>query len=163
MDLVAALLREQGLTDFLIDVGGDLKASGLKADGSPWRVAIELPDQDARDVFRTVDLVNTAIATSGDYRNFYVEDGVRYAHIIDPRTGRPTRHAAASVSVLLPEAAAADAWATALTVLGPDEGLRVAEREEIPALFVMRGQGGFDAVATSVFRKRYGDPVGPAL
>ena len=159
VDLVAALLSERGLSDFLVEVGGELRASGFKADSVPWRVAIELPDPNTRRVFSTVELVNTAIATSGDYRNFYVEDGVRYSHIIDPRTGRPTRHVGASVSVLVPQAAEADAWATALTVLGPEKGLSVAEREGIAALFILRREDGFDAVPTSVFRKRYGGPL----
>ncbi|NNL67202.1 MAG: FAD:protein FMN transferase, partial [Myxococcales bacterium] len=125
VDEVARALGERGYTDFLVEIGGELRASGRHRDGSPWRVAIEAPATDplqataARSIHRIVLLGDRAMATSGDYRNVYELAGERVAHIIDPRSGRPAAHGLASVTVIHAEAAVADAWATALQVLGP--------------------------------------------
>jgi thiamine biosynthesis lipoprotein len=144
---VADGLLELGLTSFLVEVGGELKAVGATRSGRPWRVGIERPDDRAPGIWGTVDLTE-AIATSGDYRNYYEEEGVRYAHIIDPRSGSPIVMRGASVSVVHPNAAMADAWATALTVLGPEEGYAVAWREGLAALFVEPHAGGFQSLLT---------------
>lgn len=156
VDQVAEALDALGFTAFMVEVGGEIRARGRKADGSPWRAGIELPGAEVRSVYRAVDLVDMAVATSGDYRNYYEIDGVRYAHILDPRTGRPARHAGASVSVLHQRAAVADAWATALGVLGPEEGWRVAEREGLAAYFLTRVGDGLEARATSAFERLAG-------
>ena len=153
VDQVAAALESLGIASFLVEVGGELKARGRKSDGTAWSVGIELPDSDVRTAYRAVPLTDMAIATSGDYRNFYEADGVRYAHIIDPRTHRPARHAGASVSVLHSEAVVADAWATALSVLGPEEGFALAEQERLAALFLIRSGDGFETRETSLFRQ----------
>jgi thiamine biosynthesis lipoprotein len=156
VDLVAEALDAMGFTAFMVEVGGEIRARGRKADGSPWRAGIELPEAEVRSVYRPVDLVDMAVATSGDYRNYYEVDGVRYAHILDPRTGRPARHAGASVSVLHERAAVADAWATALSVLGPEGGWRLAEQEGIAAYFLTRVGEGLEARATSAFERLAG-------
>jgi thiamine biosynthesis lipoprotein len=117
-----------------------------------WRVGIERPDAAERTPYLVVPLARGALATSGDYRNWYERDGRRYAHEIDPASGSPTTHRLASVSVVHAHAAAADAWATGLFVLGPDEGLRVAEREGLAAYFLVREPDGrFTERLTSAF------------
>jgi len=152
---VAEALGERGLTDFLVEVGGELAARGTRRDGRPWRVGIERPDDAAPGIWGIVDLTDEAIATSGDYRNYYEEDGVRYAHIIDPRTGAPMPMRGASVSVVHADAATADAWATALTVLGPDEGYALAQREGLAALFIEPAPGGFQSLITPALGNRF--------
>ncbi len=160
VDRVADALLTLGIGSFLVEVGGELRAGGRKRDGTAWRVGIERPDTAMRSVYRALDLIDEAIATSGDYRNFYEYDGMQYAHIIDPRTGRPIPYTGASVTVIDPRAAVADAWATALSVLGPDEGYDLAERELVAALFVIPSDDGFTSKGTTRFRQRHhGAPV----
>jgi thiamine biosynthesis lipoprotein len=154
VDRVADELIAEGISTFLVEVGGELKALGVKHTGDPWRVAIEEPDTAARRMFRAVELEDAAIATSGDYRNFDERDGVMYSHIIDPRTGRPSPYRGLLVSVIDGSAAVADAWATALVVLGSEDGQRLAEREGIAAFFVTRTDSGYESWATTAFRER---------
>ena len=154
VERVASGLEELGLTSFLVEVGGELKAAGTKRDGTRWRVGVEAPNLAARTVYATLDLVDQAIATSGDYRSFYDEEGARFAHIIDPRSGRPIRYAGASVSVVHVDCAMADGWATALSVLGPEDGYDLALREGIAALFVMESPDGFRSRATPAFLEK---------
>lgn len=154
VDLVAAHLDASGFDSYLIDVGGELKARGRKADGSFWRVGIERPVAGERQVQRVVEMDGGTIATSGDYRNFFERDGRRYSHTIDPRTARPVQHKLASVSVYSDRAMTADALSTAMMVLGPDEGLALAERLEVPALFLLRSEGGIVERATRSFKDR---------
>lgn len=148
VDLVARGLEQLGHTRFLVEVGGELRANGERPGGGAWRVAIEAPDApaDARRIHRIVELRDVSMATSGDYRNYYERDGRRISHTIDPRTGRPIEHRLASITVIHPEAAWADAWATALDVLGPDEGYSLAASEHLAAYFIVRdelpGTGG---------------------
>lgn len=144
---VASRLLGMGYSSFLVEVGGELKAAGTR-DGSPWRVGVEALDEAAPALVGTLELDDDGIATSGDYRNFYEDRGVRYAHIIDPRNGQPIRVRGASVTVVHANAAAADAWATALTVLGPEAGFDVARREGLAALFVWRANGKLRLRAT---------------
>jgi thiamine biosynthesis lipoprotein len=152
VDRVAEALVGLGYRDQLVEVGGEIRAHGQRLDGDAWRVAIERPDAGARDTFDVVSLRDVALATSGDYRNFYESGGRRYSHTIDPRTARPIEHALASVSVLHRDAAVADALATALTVLGPEAGYSLAEREGLAALFIVRGtDSAFSARATPAF------------
>ncbi len=153
VDRVAEALMAEGYHDFLIEVGGELRAGGRKSDANPWRVGIERPDAAVRTTERIVDLRDMALATSGDYRNYYEVDGQRISHTIDPRRGRPIHHHLASVSVLHPEAVWADALATALNVLGPEEGLAWAEENEIAALLLVRdADGQFRISETRAFR-----------
>jgi len=152
VDRVAEALSALGYRDYLVEVGGEVRASGERRQGGAWRVAIERPVADARDLFDVIPLANVALATSGDYRNFYETGGRRYSHTIDPRSARPVAHALASVSVLHAEAVYADALATALNVLGPEAGYSLAEREGLAALFIVRGaDGAFGSHATPAF------------
>jgi FAD:protein FMN transferase len=151
-DVVSDALEALGRSDFLVEVGGELSARGTRA-GRPWRVGIERPG-DAPGLWGTVDLAREGIATSGDTRDYHEEDGVRYAHIIDPRTGRPIVARGASVSVVHGSAATADAWATALTVLGPQEGFEVALREGVAAVFVYPDGGELTSRVTPALADR---------
>lgn len=154
VDLVAAHLDAAGLDSYLIDVGGELKARGRKSDGSRWKIGIERPVVGQRQVQRVITLEDGSIATSGDYRNFFERDGRRYSHTIDPRTGYPVQHKLASVSVLSRRAMSADALSTAMMVLGPDEGLALAQRLDLPALFLLHGDEGIVERATQGFKDR---------
>jgi thiamine biosynthesis lipoprotein len=141
-DRIAARLEARGLTDFLIDVSGELVGRGHNEQGQPWQVAVERPQAEGKSVARVVPLRNQAMATSGDYRNFREVDGQRRTHILDPRSGRPVHHALASVTVFDALAVRADALSTALMVMGPEEALAFANRRGVPALFLIRLPGG---------------------
>ena len=157
VDQVADALLALGLTDFLLEVGGELKARGRKESGAPWRVGIELPDAPPRRVHRAIELRDAAMATSGDYRSFHLQDGARISHIIDPRSGRPIDHDLASVSVIHEEAVYADALATALLVLGPEAGFALAEREGLAAYFIVRqADASFRSFASAAFEALLG-------
>ncbi|NIR29770.1 MAG: FAD:protein FMN transferase [Gammaproteobacteria bacterium] len=143
VDEIARHLERSGITDYLVDVGGELRARGRNAQGLRWRVAVETPDPDERSVYRILALDGTGVATSGDYRNYFERQGRRYSHTIDPRTGAPIEHALASVTVVHASAMRADGMATALMVLGPEAGYRLAEREKLAALFIVREKGAF--------------------
>ncbi|MDM0080838.1 FAD:protein FMN transferase [Variovorax sp. J31P179] len=138
VDQVAAALQALGLGDFLVEVGGELRAAGRRPGGDPWQVLVDaLPGHTHR-----VPLDGLAIATSGDRWHVREHQGQRWSHTLDPRTGEPVRHALASVTVLHPECMEADALATVLTVLGPDDGLAFARRHGVAALFVCRAEQG---------------------
>ena len=141
-DRIAMSLGQLGLTDFLVDVGGELVARGRNGAGLPWQVAIEQPQAEGGAVARLVPLTDAAIATSGDYRNYYEVDGERVAHILDPETGRPITHRLASATVIDALGVRADALATALMVLGPDRGMALAERLDLPAVLIVRMPDG---------------------
>ncbi|MDP1806933.1 MAG: FAD:protein FMN transferase [Acidimicrobiales bacterium] len=159
-DRLAALLESYDLAGFLIDVGGELVARGRNADGRPWRVAVERPQVEARQIDRVVPLDNVAIATSGDYRNYREVNGRRVGHIIDPRTARPVDHRLASATVVATEGVRADALATALMVLGPDDGLALAHRLDLAVLLLVRTERGFEARTTPRFDELAGTVTG---
>lgn len=151
-DRIVAALVAGGWTRHMVDVGGEIRVTGESPRGGKWRLGIERPDTTGGTIQEVVELADQALATSGDYRNYYERDGVRVSHTLDPRSGRPIAHKLASVSVILPSAALADGWATALNVLGPDAGHALAEARSIPALFLVRGpDGGFDERTTTPF------------
>ncbi|WP_109809309.1 FAD:protein FMN transferase [Sphingosinithalassobacter portus] len=137
VDALADALRTLGLTDFLVEIGGELIGEGIKPDGQPWWVALEQPPGITAPPIR-IALHGVAVATSGDYVRGFDMAGRRYAHTLDPRTGRPITHGVVSVSVIHRECMLADAWATALTVLGPDAGMALATRQELAAHMLVR-------------------------
>jgi len=141
VDRVAEMLRSMELPDFLIEVGGELRGEGIKPDGQPWWVDLEAVPGSSLSPLRAA-LHGLSVATSGDYRRSFIHDGRDYAHTIDPRTGRPLENGIASVTVLHASCMLADAWATALTVLGPD-GMAMAERERLAVHMVVREGAGF--------------------
>jgi thiamine biosynthesis lipoprotein len=158
-DRVAAALEAHGFGDFLVDVSGEVRAQGVNAEGVPWRIGIERPDAPDRMPHLVVPLAGQALATSGDYRNWFEHDGRRYSHEIDPALGAPVTHRLASVSVVHADCALADAWATALFVLGPERGLAAAEREGLAAYFITRAPGGFVEHQTPAFAALGGRPT----
>jgi thiamine biosynthesis lipoprotein len=141
VDHVAEGLTALGREDFLVEIGGEVRASGERPGGGPWRVAVEKPLDDGRAIQSVVEITDRAMATSGDYRIFYETEGRRVSHTIDPRTGRPVENGPASASVLAGSAMVADAWATALMVLGED-GLALANHEGLAALLLLRDADG---------------------
>lgn len=152
VDLVTRALLRDGRANFMVEVGGEVRTFGRNADSEVWRIGIERPLADGRAVHTVVPLPDMALATSGDYRNFIFRDGVRISHTIDPRIGRPIAHDLASVSVIHASCMTADALATALEVLGPEEGVALAESHAIPALFLVRtGEGTFEERRSSLW------------
>ncbi len=142
VDAVAVALEDELEVDrYMVEVGGEVRTSGHNLDGVPWRIAIEVPEASGRELHSLVELAGWSLATSGDYRNYWELDGKRLSHTIDPRTGRPIAHRLASVSVVSERCAAADAWATALLVLGAD-GVDLAREESLAALFLFREADG---------------------
>lgn len=145
VDRIAAVIRENGIEDFLVEVGGEVYASGTKKNRKPWRVGINRPlkDAPASQVYRVAALQNRALATSGDYRNFFEIEGRRYSHVLDPRTGYPVRNSVVSASVVAQTCTFADGLATALMVMGPDKGLELVERlENVEAMIVVQQADG---------------------
>lgn len=151
VDRVALWLNAQGVDNYLVEVGGEMRLAGMSGRGDPWRIAIERPDSFERAAEQAIRLTNVAVATSGDYRNFFEVDGRRYSHSIDPRTGYPVSHDLVSVTVVDASAMTADAWATALTVLGFDEGMAVAKAHGLAVYFIQRQGEGFYSSYTPVF------------
>jgi thiamine biosynthesis lipoprotein len=152
VDLVVQALQAQGWTDFLVEVGGELRACGTRPGGQPWRVAVA---GEAAGPARALPLKGMAIATSGDHWHAFDHGGRRYSHTIDPRTGEPVANALASVTVLHAECMHADALATVLTVLGPVEGLAFATRQGVAALLCERSAQGAAWTASPAFTARF--------
>ena len=150
VDLVADALQALGLADFLVEVGGELRARGRRPDGQPWRVAVAGTAREGAPP-RTLVLQDMAIATSGDHWHAFDQGGRRYSHTLDPRTGAPVAHALASVTVLHAECMQADALATVLTVLGPREGLAFATSRGVAALLCERTAQGLSMAMTPAF------------
>ena len=156
VDKLAGYLEAQGIHHYLVEVGGELRGAGVKPDGQPWWVALEQPpswssNDGPCDEF-VLALHGLSVATSGDYRRYFERDGQRVAHTIDPRTGMPATHDLASVTVVHAHCMAADAWSTALTVLGPQVGLALAEQRGLAARFVQRGARGYGETLSSHLR-----------
>ena len=151
VDVLADMLDAHGFENYLVEVGGEMRVAGTKPGGEAWRVGIEAPVRDRRDVYDALGITGTAVASSGDYRNYLEIDGRFYSHTIDPRTGAPVAHTTGGVTVLAPSAGYADALATALLVLGAEDGLELAERENIAALFLTRTADGVSATVSSRF------------
>jgi FAD:protein FMN transferase len=154
VDEVAKLLERHAVRSYLVEIGGEVRTKGRKPDGGLWRIGIERPVAGTRQLDCAVELDDRSLATSGDYRNFVERQGRRYSHEIDPRTGRPVDHALISVSVLADDCLTADAWATALLVLGPDAALPAARRRGVEVLCMIRSGDGWVEHATPGFAAR---------
>ena len=156
VDRVAIALNEIGITSYLIEVGGEVRVKGTNSNEAPWRVAIEEPEARPGAIHRTIELTEGCLATSGDYRNSYEWEGDRYSHTLDPRTAAPVTHRLASVSVLHSRCAEADGYATVLMVLGPEDGLRFAQKRNLASLFlVYNGESGTDESLSPAFANRF--------
>lgn len=158
VDAVAELLTTRGIHAYMVEIGGELRVKGSRPGGDGWRIGIESPRMDKREILRVVQLDNVAMATSGDYRNYFEVDGKRYSHTINPRTGRPVEHQLASVTVLAHDCMTADALATALMVMGPETGLTFANENSVAALLISRTERGFAQQASQEFAALSGSP-----
>jgi len=152
-DRVAAVLDQAGIENYLIEVGGELRLRGHNAKNAKWAIGIEVPLPNQRSPHTIVHLSDTAMATSGDYRNYFEADGKRYSHTIDTRTGWPVTHSLASVTVVDNDGFRADALATALLVMGPDAGMELATRESLAVLFLLRTETGIEELSTPAFEQ----------
>jgi len=153
VDEVAAILDAHNLQHYLVEIGGEMRVKGERGDGSEWLIAIEKPVTTERAVQKVVSIGTNAIATSGDYRNYYEEDGKRYSHLIDPNTGSPITHDLVSVTVVNPSSMIADGLATAFNVMGWQRAIDLAEQEQLAVFLIRRTADGFEEYATPEFDK----------
>ncbi|PXX96561.1 FAD:protein FMN transferase [Halomonas sp. LBP4] len=159
-DRVAAYLDRRGIEHYLVNLGGEVMAKGYRdAEGTPWRIGIEAPLDDRREARHVVPLHDISVATSGDYRNYFEEEGRRYSHTLDPRTGRPIAHRLASVTVAHPSNAWADAWATALMVLGEEQGMALAREQGLAVLMIVREDEGWSSRVSPGFVETFGEAL----
>lgn len=142
VDRLAETLRDHGISDALVGIDGEMRAMGLRPDGVAWTIAVEAPDAMRRTPHAILGLEDAAVATSGDYRHWVEVQGRRLSHTMDPVRGAPLMASPASVTVVARTCAEADAWATALMVLGPDKGVALATRRRLDALFLLRDDDG---------------------
>ena len=154
VDQVGLLLEEQGIVDYMVEIGGELRLRGKNINDQPWQIAIEKPTAEKRMIQKVLPVTDISMATSGDYRNFFEIDNVRFSHTIDPRSGRPIKHKLASITILSDTTMEADALATALMVLGPVHGYELAEKENIAALFIVKTKDGFVEKTSTAFSDR---------
>lgn len=152
VDRVTKFLESKGIVRYMVEIGGEVRTRGKNPQNRWWRIGIVSPNR-SFGLQKIVHLKDIAMATSGDYRNYFEKDGVRYSHTIDPRTGRPITHPLASVTVIHPSCTMADALATAIDVLGPEKGYDLAIRHNLPAYFIIRRDNGFVDKMTPQFQK----------
>jgi thiamine biosynthesis lipoprotein len=156
IDLLAELLMKRGVKNYMVELGGEVRAGGRREDGKPWRVGVERPAAGERELEMAVPIENAAIATAGDYRKFFEYNGRRYSHVIDPATGRPVAQELASVTVVADTCIEAEGWDTPLLVLGPERGYECATKHGIAALFISRKGDEVVKRATPAWEKRFG-------
>ncbi len=142
VDQVARVLDDDGIQHYLIEIGGELRAKGFRSLNTPWKVAIEKPHTGQRNALFVLALNNSAVATSGDYRNYFLQDNKRYSHVIDPRYGVPVQHDLVSVTVVSKTTMEADALSTALMIMGPGQALSFSQNNRIAAHFIYRTANG---------------------
>lgn len=149
VDEIAELLWGKGFHHFMVEIGGELRLHGHNGEGKTWRIGVESPSAGGK--IRPIAVSEVGVATSGDYRNYFEQDGVRFSHTIDPSTGRPITHNLASVTVIAATAARADALATAFTVMGGDQAMALAEERGIAIYLIERVDDGFSTRASTAF------------
>lgn len=155
VDDIGLLLEAMGISDYLVEIGGEVRVRGKKPTGD-WRIAIERPVMEVgQSVQKIIAPGDMAVATSGDYRNYFEKEGRRYSHTIDPQTGYPINHTLASVTVVMPTCSLADAWATALNVAGPEAGMALAEANDLAVYMIIRDGEGFRTEASSSFTRLF--------
>lgn len=153
VDKLAEYLDSLGVPGYMVEIGGEVGCKGTKADGSPWRIGIQSPKQLKQSAFRVVPLHDRAMATSGDYRNYFEQDGKRYSHTIDPHTGRPVTHKLVSATVVTETCMTADGLATAIMVLGPEAGYNFAVKNNLAVLLIVADGKKFRQRATPAFER----------
>ncbi|MFQ3237080.1 MAG: thiamine biosynthesis lipoprotein [Paraglaciecola sp.] len=152
VDVIAELLEQYNLTNYLVEIGGEMRVAGHKVTAEQWRIAVEKPISSERSVQEIISIGSNAIATSGDYRNYFEEQGVRYSHLIDPRTGSPISHNLVAVTVIHPSSMTADGLATALIVMGKEAALALAQQNALAVLLITKENGEFKEYTTAEFR-----------
>lgn len=157
VDKIVQLLRSNDIESALVEVGGEIRAFGLKPDGKDWRIAIESPISNLRAVQKIIALKDSALATSGDYRNYFEKDSVRYSHTIDSRTGRPITHKLASVTVLHESCMLADGLATMFMAMGPDAAMNYANNHNIAIFMLVKRGDTFAELSSKEFETLFGD------
>ncbi|MGY6773263.1 FAD:protein FMN transferase [Gallibacterium sp. ZY190522] len=154
VDKVASYLESIGVSDYLVEIGGEIHTKGVNEKGQAWQIAIEKPEFDgSRAVEQIVGLSNLSMATSGDYRNYFEENGKRFSHEIDPKTGYPLQHNLASITVVDPSCMIADGYATGLYVLGAEKALQLAEKDNLAIYLIVKTEKGFEVKMSSAFAK----------
>ncbi|MDC9597653.1 FAD:protein FMN transferase [Xenorhabdus anantnagensis] len=154
VDAVAEYLESQHIKNYMVDIGGEVRTLGNNGKGNPWRIAIEKPSdsgmtQSAQEI---IEPGNMSVATSGDYRNYFEQNGVRYSHTINPKTSRPITHNLVSITVIAPTCMSADGFSTGLDVLGPEKGMEVAEKLNIPVFMIVKTKEGFEEHYSTAFK-----------
>ena len=152
VDVVADYIESQGIHNYMVEIGGEIRLKGHNREGIKWRIAIEKPTVNERSVQEIIEPGDMAIATSGDYRNYFERDGVRYSHIINPETGKPINHKVVSVTVLDKSSMTADGLATGLMVLGEKQGMDVANKHNIPVFMIVKTADGFKELASEAYK-----------
>ncbi|HHR5847506.1 TPA: FAD:protein FMN transferase [Providencia alcalifaciens] len=153
VDVVAEYLESININDYMLDIGGEVRTKGKNGKDAPWRIAIEKPatdgvSQTAQEIIEPGDL---SIATSGDYRNYFEQNGVHFSHTIDPKTGKPISHNLVSITVLAEDCMTADGLSTGLNVMGPEAGLALAEKMNVPVFMIIKTDKGFEERYTKAF------------
>ena len=152
VDKIAQYLDEQGITSYLVEIGGEIRVKGKNHQNRMWRIGIASPE-DKLGIHRIIALKDNSMATSGDYRNYFQKNGIRYSHTIDPRTGKPINHKLVSVTVIHSSCMIADAIATAIDVMGPEQGYDLAANEKFAAFLIIKGERGIVEKMTPQFRE----------
>ncbi len=150
-DVIASYLRKKGIENFMVEIGGEIVTQGINSERLPWKIGVTKPVDDTLDTKQELQTVlnvtNKAMATSGNYRNFYYKNGKKYAHTIDPKIGLPVQHNILSATVLADNCATADAYATAFMVMGLDKAKTVLEKHpELMVYFIYSDEKGNNAV-----------------
>lgn len=151
VDQVASILEQAGINNYLVEIGGEMRLKGSKPD-QQWRIAVEKPVSGERAVQRVLIPGDMGVATSGDYRNYFEEEGIRYSHLINPHTGRPIQNRIVSTTVLHPSCMTADGYATALNVMDEDTAIAFANEHHIAALLVVKTDDGFKELSSEAFK-----------
>jgi len=157
VDVIAELIEANGIINYLVEIGGEMRLRGFKHTGELWAIAIEKPIFDPSGEHRAVQQViipkDNAVATSGDYRNYFEVEGQRFSHIIDPATGKPINHNLVSVTVIAPSSMTADGLSTTLMVMGAEQGMEFAVKNDLAALFISKTEHGFTEQFTVKFKQ----------
>jgi thiamine biosynthesis lipoprotein len=152
VDKIASILDKYNASGYLVEIGGEINVKGTKADGIAWRIAVEQPNVEGQSVQQVIEPGTMSMATSGDYRNFYEENGERFSHLIDPRSGYPIKHKLASATVLHSSCMTADGYATAMMVLGTEASLALAKEKDLAIMLIEKQEQGFKVYYSDAFK-----------
>lgn len=153
VDVVANYVESLGIHNYMVEIGGEIRLKGVNQSEEAWRIAIEKPSTTERAIQEIIEPGDMAIATSGDYRNYFEKDGIRYSHIINPQSGKPIDHKVVSVTVLHPSSMTADGLSTGIMVLGEDAGLEIANENDLAVMIIVKTEQGFEEIYSDAFKK----------